>query len=153
MSVATSVGRSPPSPFMGEGGRGVEGRGWVTISCVAALTFVVASPVFVSATGCASDDCGGESRTWGSCTQGERVDDYTWESGPVDGTYLDLHGGTTWTFDPSAAMGKRAPVGFQAFLSFGPEPFAPACERLCPVRREPHGVSAGGECLGGQRAQ
>ena len=53
------------------------------------------------------------------------VDSHTWESAPVDSTYLDFHGGRTWLFDPSPWMGKRAPVSFQAFLSLDPMPFAP----------------------------
>jgi hypothetical protein len=97
----------------------------LTAAFVLVATCVVAGPVAVSATGCAGDDCAGSSETWGSCTQGERVDDYTWESGPVDSAYLDFHGGTNWLLDPSAVMGKRAPVGFEAFLSLGPSPYAP----------------------------
>jgi hypothetical protein len=110
---------------------GSSGRA-LTVASVMTAMCLVGAPVAVSATGCAGDDCAGTSASWGSCTQGERVDDYTWESGPVDGTYLDFHGGNNWLLDPSAAMGKRAPVGFSAFLSLDPNPYAPNASGFAP---------------------
>ena len=72
--------------------------------------------------GCTPGECQSDTQSWGSCTQGSMVDSHTWESGPVDSTYLDFHGGRTWLFDPSRWMGTRAPVAFQAFLSLDPQP-------------------------------
>ena len=38
--------------------------------------------------------------------------------------YLDFSGQRTWVLDPSPWMGSREPIGFQAYLSFEPEPNA-----------------------------
>jgi len=73
---------------------------------------------------CTGNDCAGDDQSWGSCSQGDKIDDNTWESAPVASKYLDFHGGRTWLFDPSPWMGKRTPVGFQAFVSLDPDPYA-----------------------------
>jgi hypothetical protein len=95
----------------------------VRVSAAVALGLVLLTPGAASLAGCFGN-CTGATETWGSPTQGERVDDFTWESGPVTGTYLNFPGGQTWLFDPSAVMGERAPVGFEAFVSMDPQPYA-----------------------------
>jgi hypothetical protein len=98
-------------------GRSVRG---VSAAAVVAFVGSLALPVALPAseTGCAGDDCDSDTATWGSCTQGDRIDADTWESGPVSGqAYLNFHGERTWILDPSPWMGSREPVGFQAYLS------------------------------------
>ncbi len=91
------------------------------VSLVAALTCVATTAT--SPSGCAGDDCDSDTQAWGSCTQGERVDPNTWESGPVSGQpYLNFHGERTWVLDPRPWMGSRQPIGFQAYLAFNPLP-------------------------------
>ncbi len=88
---------------------------------------VAATPVLLSQTSCAGDDCDSDTQTWGSCTQGELAggDPDVWESGPVTGKpYLDFHGERTWILDPSPWMGSREPIGYNVYLSLNALPAA-----------------------------
>jgi hypothetical protein len=104
-------------------------RGLVAVALAGSLSLPVlaapALPVALAGSGCTGSDCGGDTQSWGSCTQGERLDENTWESGPVTGAaYLDFRGERTWVLDPSLWMGSREPIGFEAYLSLDPQPNA-----------------------------
>ncbi len=94
----------------------------------ASFALRVASPAVpaslaLASAGCAGSDCASDAATWGSCSEGERIDVNTWESGPLTGKpWLDFHGERTWVLDPTPWMGAREPVGFQAYLSLDPTP-------------------------------
>ena len=97
---------------------------------VAALTMLPAAPpllVLAGATagaGCAGDDCDSDTATWGSCSEGRRLDVNTWESGAITGEpWLNDHGERTWVLDPTPWMGNsRVPDAVQVYLSFNPLP-------------------------------
>jgi hypothetical protein len=92
------------------------------LSCVAAAVGALMLPA-ATETGCAGDDCDSDVQTFPTCG-GDRLDANTWESGPLDGTYLDFHGERTWIFNPSGWMGSRVPATFNAYLSLNPQPNA-----------------------------
>jgi hypothetical protein len=98
---------------------------FVRAASVCLLLVVALAPAAFSSTGCTGDDCSTSTQTWGSCMQGEWVDDYHWQSSPIDGPYLNYPGGATWVMDPSPWMGKRTPSEVRAYLSFDANPFAP----------------------------
>ena len=93
---------------------------------VPAFTAPATSLVLASAAAtvaCTGNDCVSDTQSWGSCTQGDRLDADTWESTPLTGTdWLDLHGERTWVLDPSPWMGAREPIGVAADVSLEPRP-------------------------------
>lgn len=94
--------------------------GWLALPLSAVLLALASAP----STGCAGDDCDPDTKTMATCG-GELLDANTWESGPLDGTYLDFHGERTWGFNPSGWMGTREPAQINAYLSLNPAPNAP----------------------------
>jgi hypothetical protein len=81
------------------------------------------APTLMSGAGCAGNDCAADVQTLPKCA-GEPIDADHWESGPVDGTYLDFHGERTWVLDPSGWMGSRKPFDYEAYLALSPQPNA-----------------------------
>lgn len=101
----------------------------VVAAAVGALGLPVAVtpavPLLATQAGCAGSDCDSDTATWGSCTQGERLDANTWESGRVTGqSWLDFHGERTWLLDPTPWMGTRQPTTFEVDLALDPLPNA-----------------------------
>jgi hypothetical protein len=96
-----------------------------TVAATAWLAVLPASPAILGggASGCAGDDCDSDTASWGSCTQGDRLDATHWESTPATSTsWLDFHGERTWTFDPSPWMGTAKPFDAEVDLAFNPLP-------------------------------
>jgi hypothetical protein len=111
----------PLRSWVGEGLRGSPRR------AVTALILVAAVGVALATSGaCAGDDCDSDTQTWGSCSQGHRLDATHWESVRLVGEdWLDFHGERTWVFDPTPLMGDAAPVDVEVDLSFSVVPNAP----------------------------
>jgi hypothetical protein len=91
-------------------------------------TLVRGAPLLIGSallllTSCAGDDCDADIQTLPTCG-GDMLDDSTWESGPLDGTYLNFHGERTWIFNPSGWVGDRVPTLITPYLSLIAQPNA-----------------------------
>jgi len=124
---------------------GAAALAWMTTLPVATPALLVAAQ---ATGGCAGDDCDSDTATWGSCTQGERLDATHWESTPYSGQpWLNFHGERTWTFDPTPWMGSRPPFLVDVELSFLPLPntdggggWAPSAGNLSEIAVLPSGL-------------
>ena len=108
-----------------------------------AVVALIAAPLAL--TGCAGDDCDADTQTLATCG-GDMLDENTWESGPLDGTYLDFHGQRTWVMNPSGWVGDREPATFDVYLSLNPVPnsdggagFADPAGNLAQITAVPSG--------------
>lgn len=76
----------------------------------------------LAAPGCYGRNCEGTVETFGVDTdQGEMIDENTWESGPIDGTYLPFPRQRAYIFD-IRSLGGRIPFRVEPYLSASPEP-------------------------------
>lgn len=77
----------------------------------------------VVAPACYGHNCDGLTGTFGAnAGEGELLDDNTWESSPVDGTWIDFSRQRAWIFNLHA-LGNRKPDIVTAYVSAQQNPF------------------------------
>lgn len=92
------------------------------IAAIVALWLVVMAAVGL-ASGCYGHNCDGDVQTYGKeMGEGRLLSADLWESGPIDGVWLDFPKARVWIFDLNALGSDRLPAVITPYVSAEVEP-------------------------------